>query len=187
MKQTVPIPFSLAETLLFNLNLFKFVNDVDEGYEKHDSLTQELIARSCRKWYGSDSNKMKSALPFLRDCTTLVLLTPAFVFGASLDDKYWNGIGFTIEKEFEISCENASTPDAPPTPQSILEVLGYSTGNLVNSLCDERFGATVYHAGQAIVFKAPGTQLTFASAKGLGAFIQMYVRFLSRAIRDKVL
>jgi hypothetical protein len=181
------IPFNLAETLLFNLNLIKFLDCVDAGYERRHPPTTQVVDSFFEAQYGAKTEEVAAFLPFLRDCTSLVILTPAFAFGATLDNNYWHQIGFTIEERFQIEYLDLDIPGLEPTPQHVLQVLSDACQNLVSSLCDQRFGASIFHAGESVVFKSPGFSLTFGSASGLGAFIQRYVQVLSRAIRENLL
>lgn len=178
------IPLNLAETLLLNLNLVKFLDQVDANYESGDRTTTQVVQRFFANRYGMTRSDTDGSMPFLRDCTSLGILTPAFAFGATLSDEYWTQIGFNIKEEFKIRYEDLDIPEFAPTPRAVLEVLAAACQNLVGSLCDSRFEATIFHANEAIVFKTPGYQLTFGTAGGLGAFIQKYIPAVTRAIRE---
>jgi hypothetical protein len=90
MRCNNPVPINLAEMLLLNLNLLKFLVYVDANYEGGDPLTMKVVNRFFAERYGFTEGEADSSLPFLRQCTSLVILTPAFAFGASLDDSYWD-------------------------------------------------------------------------------------------------
>jgi len=117
----------------------------------------------------------------------IIMLSPLFPFGATLDNEYWKSIGFVINDDYEIVFEDLDVAGTKPSPRAVLEVLADACGNLVNSLRDDRFGAAIFHAGNAIVFKTPGYRLTFLSAVGLGVFIQKYTHVASRAKRGNLL
>jgi hypothetical protein len=68
------IPMDLAETLLLNLNLVKFLDQVDADYERGDRLTTQVVQRFFANWCGMTRSDIDSSMPFLRDCTSLVIL-----------------------------------------------------------------------------------------------------------------
>ena len=181
------VPFNLAETLLKNLMLFRFLNYVDDNYDRRDPIMRKVVGRYFKRWYKMTDAEAEDVMPFLSDNSTLVMLSPLFAFGATLDNEYWKSIGFDINGEYEIAFEDFDVPADKPSPRAVLEVLADACSNLVNSLHDDRFGATIFHAGNAIVFKTPGYQLTFRSAVGLGVFLQRYTHVASRAIRENLL
>lgn len=186
MDYDQPVPFNLAESLLQNLMLFRFLDYVDDNYKHRDPFTRKVVGRYFERWYKIEEAQAERVLPFLRDNTTLVTLPPLFAFGATLDNEY-KSIGFVINDDYEMVFEDLDVPGVEPSPRAVLEVLADACGNLVNSLRDDRFGATIFHAGNAIVFKTPGFQLTFRSEVGLGAFLQKYTHVASRAIRENLL
>ena len=180
------VPFNLAQTLLLNLNLFKFLDCIDNDHADGDSNTIEVVQRFLSK-YGTEKSKVQYPLPFLRDCTSLVILTPAFAFGSTLDDEYWSQIGFRIEDRFKVSFEDLDFPEAAQSPQNVLRVLAEACQDLVSSLCDPRSEGAICYAGESVVFNTPAFQLTFGTAHGLRTFIQKYVPAVTRAIRERLL
>ena len=180
-------PVDLAETLLFNLNIFKFLDQIDGDYESGDTPTIEIVQRFFSSRYHFAKTEVEGVMPFLRDRTTLMMLTPAFTFASSLSDDYWNQIGFKIEESFELELDDRDDAEVVATQHAVLEVLAYACQNLVNSLCDDRFGATIFHCEDSIFFRTPERQLTFRTANGLGSYIQKFVTALTRAIRENAL
>jgi hypothetical protein len=187
MKYKNLIPFNLAETLLLNLNVFRFLDSVDGGYEDDDPLTIDLVQRFYAKYYGGSIREPDEVMPLLTNKTSLVLLTPLFVFGSSIGNEYWDQIGFKIEDDYQITYEDSENGCMPPTLHEVLDVLSDSCRNMVDSLCDDRFGAAIFTAGDGIVFRSHGYQLTFGSTVGLGRFIQQYVHVMPRTIRERLL
>jgi hypothetical protein len=179
--------YDLARTLLWTITIFELLGSIDAGYERRERDVTQVVRRFFARNYHLAPHDVARIMPLLIGAATLPIFTPAFEFGSTLDDAIWEKIGFTMEKEFEISLHDFDVPTQEPKPKTVLQVIAGACRDFVECAADDRFESTIRYDGGKVLFTVPGYRLEFCSEFGLDAFIQAYIKVLSRAVREVLL
>lgn len=182
-------PNELANMILLTLNVFDFLQFVDESFESGDPQAQALIDRYFAHRFGAAPGDMNAALPFAQLYTALPILAIVVCFASNITQDEWNEIQFSIQPEHKIRYRSRNQ-DAVPTLEAVIRTIRNATAHLSDFIAEahERPANVSFETG-VVSFRSrrPESTVDFMEKDGFILFLSGFLRSIRRLVTKKLL
>lgn len=166
----------LAESVLKTINLFYFLQELDERFEDENHHAESVVNGYFRKRYGIPAKEIEGVLPLLQAKTGLSLLLITFAYGAQRRDEEWERVGMTIKASYDIEFTSSSGESA--TLRALIRAVWMACQNIAVPDTGLTFYPAVAFDTGVMVFTTPEAQIKFRTAPGYVHFLSDYLRAL---------
>ena len=174
----------LSESILKTLNIFDFLQFVDEQYSDHDRSARRLVDSFFRQRYGCSAEAMDGILPLVQIKTGLALLLSTFCYASSLTDQDWEEAGFRLQENYEIEMNSAEVHGW--TPCHLTRVIVDACTHMADSEKDLSFHPALAFDSGIVIFTTQDSQVRFTSEQGFLLFLQDWLMAVRRHIRSRI-
>jgi hypothetical protein len=181
-------PEELAGMILKTLNVFDFLQFVDETYEKGDPESRALVERFFWQRHGSAPSDMPGVLPFAQLPTTLPMLTITVCFASSIKQDGWNEVGFSIKPEYQLKYYHGDDDQpAVATVEAVIRTIRNATAHLPDFIADSHQGRpnVSFETETGLVSfysRSPRSRVKFSTGDGFISFLTDYLRAIRRLV-----
>lgn len=174
----------LSESILKTLNIFDFLQFVDEQYSNRDRSARRLVDSFFQQRYGRPAEEMEGILPLVQLKTGLALLLSVFCYASSLTDQDWQDAGFKLQESYEI--EMNSSGACGWTPCHLTRVIVNACTHMADSENDLSFHPALAFDSGVVVFTTQESQVRFTSEQGYVLFLRDWLRAMRRHIGSRI-
>jgi hypothetical protein len=181
----------LAEIILKTLNIFDFLQFVDECCENSDLQSRKLVNDYFHARYGTGSDEMQGVLPLAQMKTTLPILLVTVCFASGIKEEEWSNVDFSIKPQYTLSFTSDSNRINYPKVSEVIRTLRNACAHLPDLVGNNKDRANVSFDNGCVVFFSlrpkTETEVVFSTQKGFVAFLSDYLRAVRRLVRTNLL
>lgn len=177
--------------ILKTLNIFDFLQFVDESYENSEGECRRLVECFFQQRYDSAPKNMPGFLPFVQLPTTLPILMITVCFAATIKQEEWCKTGLSIKTEYNVKYYQ-DTQDQPSetTLENLIRTIRNATAHLPDFIADDGHAPpNVSFEPGVVTFrsKRPESRVEFADAEGFIAFLSDYLQAIRQLVGEKLI
>jgi hypothetical protein len=182
-------PNELAQMILLTLNVFDFLQFVDELFESGDPQAQALIDRYFAHRFDAAPGAMNAAVPFANLYTALPILKIVIFFASSITQDEWNETQFSIQPEHKIRYRSRNQ-DTVPTLTDVIRTIRNAIAHLPDFIAEAHTETpNVSFETGVVSFRSrrPESSVEFMEKDGFRLFLNGFLRSIRRLVKKKLL
>lgn len=179
----------LADMIYKTLYVFDFLQFVDEGYETNDFRARNLVDAFFEQRRGNGPDIRSWFLPLAQLKTTLSVLMITVCFANSIEEREWDGVGFSIMQEYDVAYFLNEVQNLNPKVGEVLKTVRNACAHLPDCVVNGKEQVNVPFDNGCVTFFSmrPNSQVSFLTQNGFVAFLRDYLRAIKKQVHSRLL